>query len=144
MRAGAFQFLVFSFQFSVFSFQFSVFSFRFSVFGFRFSVLRLGLGWPVGFAASQAGCFAIQPRSGDRMSPWASARGMAVIRIVVIAQSRHVCRCFATQANAPNDYLGPASEAGAWPCFAIQSQRNERVVVLQRDVRVVESQRDVM
>ena len=67
-----------------------------------------------------------------------------VIRIVVIAQSRHVCRCPATQANAPNDYLGLASESGAWHCFVIQSQRNERVVVLQRDVRVVESQCDVM
>ena len=36
------------------------------------------------------------------------------------------------------------SEAVTCPCFAIQSQRDERVEESQRDVRVIESRRDVI
>jgi hypothetical protein len=39
------------------------------------------LDWLVAprFSAAQAACFAIQPRSGDRMLPWASAHGMECV-----------------------------------------------------------------
>ncbi len=47
------------------------------------------------------------------------------IRMVVIAYWRHACRCFATPKDASYEFLGLASEAVAWHCFAIQSQARQ-------------------
>ena len=57
-----------------------------------------------------------------------------VIRIVVIAQWRAHMSLLRNSDISVGPYLGLASEAVAWHCFAIQSHRNERVVESQRDV----------
>ncbi len=93
------------------------------------------------------------------MSPWASAHGMqrvnrvkaptgrhestypdfpspmleTVIRVSVIAQWRARMSLLRNFDVSVGPYLGLASEAGAWHCFAIQSQHDERVAESQRD-----------
>ena len=67
-----------------------------------------------------------------------------VIQTVVIAQWRARMSLLRNSRVSVGPYLGLVSEAVAWHCFAIQSQRDMRVVRAQRDVRVVQSQRDGM
>ena len=45
------------------------------------------------------------------------------ILVVLFDHPEHACRCFATPTWPLDRFLGLASEAFAWHCFAIQSQR---------------------
>ncbi len=54
---------------------------------------------------------------------------------LVLDYRDHACRCFATPPFSLARFLGLASEADAWHCFAIQSPPALSAVESQRDGR---------
>jgi hypothetical protein len=58
---------------------------------------------------------------------------------LVLEHRDHACRCFATPPYPLARFLGLASEADAWHCFAIQSRPAFSAVESQRDGQVIAS-----